>query len=69
MKSRTYPNNCAPLDCANVFDLVEWRGMLACGAIHPFYDGTGYWMANGLQIAPVTEPQPTNATHVAWYNK
>lgn len=55
---------------ADIFTDLEWREAVADGSFIPD-DGDGYWMMGETQESNVDcfDPQPTWATHVAWYNK
>lgn len=60
---------------ADVFTLEEFKEMADMGGVSP-YDGTGYYATERDGVYYETKqfdwwdgPAPTNATHVAWYNK
>jgi hypothetical protein len=57
-------------DYGDAIPLAEWNEAVADGSFIP-YDGTGYWMRDGLydRSADAFSPAPPDATHVAWFNR
>lgn len=52
---------------AMVFTVLDFAREIYYGGLLPGIDGVGYWVVNGLEIAPTSAPRPEGATHVAWY--
>lgn len=53
----------------DIFTVAEWHDAVADGYFCD-YDGSGYWMKNGMSSRDdVFGTPPLDATHVVWFNK